>query len=304
VTKAENLPYTTHGPFATHSPEWHAHRAKCIGASEIASILRVPGAFSTPLKVWADKKALLQSDPPTEAPDFLRFGLKLEPVIADEFAERTGLLVEEEDRQFISKPYPFLGCSLDRWFYKGKAKGPLDLKNTGFYMKDRWEDGIYLPYQVQVQGQMAVTGAEIGACAVLMGGNEFKWGLVERNQRFIDAMLEKLERFWEMVINDIMPEPEAEDTKLVGVLLGRESAGVSVALTGDWVDVDEQLQKTKEEIKKLTETKDKLEARLKMKIGEAERGVLPGGGQYIYKTVERQGYTVQATSVRQLRRIK
>ena len=151
---------------------------------------------------------------------------------------------------------------------------------------------------------MAVTGAEQAAIAVLIGGNEFKWAIVDRNQRFIDAMVEKLERFWEMVQRDIMPDPTGADTKLIGVLLGREEAGTSIALVGPWVDVDEELEEIKAEITKLNARKDKLEAKLKKEIGKNERGVLPGGAQYTFKTVKRPGYTVQESESRQLRRIK
>ena len=151
---------------------------------------------------------------------------------------------------------------------------------------------------------MAVTGAEEAAVAVLIGGNEFKWAMIERNQRFIDAMMEKLERFWEMVENDVMPDPTGADTKLIGVLLGKEEAGTSVALVGPWVDVDEQLVEIKKKIKELNAEKDTLEAKLKKEIGVNERGVLPGGAQYTFKTIVRKGYTVQESESRQLRRIK
>lgn len=297
-------PYTAHGPFIVQSPEWHEHRAKCIGASEIASILQVPGAYSTPVKVWAEKRQIIEKDPDAVTPEWMTFGLKMEPIIAEEFAERTSLIVEPEDRQFISTLYPFLGCSLDRWVWKDKAKGPLELKNTSSFMKDRWEDGIYLPYQVQIQGQMAVTGAEFAAVAVLIGGNEFKWAIAERNQRFIDAMLEKLEKFWEMVVNDEMPEPTAADNKLMGTLLGPEEHGEVVAFDHDFIEVDEELERVKEEIKELEKKKNALEAKIKKALGKAERGLLPTGGSYSFKTVKRDGYTVQPSETRQLRKLK
>jgi putative phage-type endonuclease len=301
----EAVPYVTAGPFDVHSPEWHAHRRKCIGASEVAAILGVEGAYGTPLKIWADKRGLFEKEEDDEnAPEWLHMGQALEPVIASEFERRAGMKVEDEERQFISTLFPFLGCSLDRWTWKDKAKGPLELKNTSGFMKWRWEDGIWLPYQVQVQAQMAVTGAEFAAVAVLVGGNEFKWALAERNQRFIDAMLEKLERFWELVEKDEMPDPVAADTKLIGTLLGKEVEGTVIALSPEWNEVDAELLKVKEEIKELTARKDELEARLKKEIGKAERGVLPGGSQYTFKTVPRQAYTVAASEARQLRRIK
>lgn len=299
--------YRTFGPYEVHSPEWHAHRRSCIGASEIASILGVEGAYNTALEVWADKVGQMEREDESKVPEWLHFGQVLEPIIAEEFERRSGLVVRPEGRQFVSNLYPWLGCSLDYWFAPMDAVEilqPLELKNTGSFMASRWSEGVWLPYQVQVQGQMAVTGAEQAAIAVLIGGNEFKWAIVDRNQRFIDAMVEKLERFWEMVQRDIMPDPTGADTKLIGVLLGREEAGTSIALVGPWVDVDEELEEIKAEITKLNARKDKLEAKLKKEIGKNERGVLPGGAQYTFKTVKRQGYTVQESESRQLRRIK
>jgi len=294
--------YKAVGPFPVHSPEWHEHRRTCIGASEIAAILGVEGAYGTPLQVWASK--VEPEEKGDEGAEWLHFGNVLEPIIAEEFERRSGHLTEDVEEQFVSVAYPWLGASLDKWFWKEGVLNPLELKNTGSFMKHRWEEGVWLPYQVQVQGQMAVTGTDLAAVAVLIGGNEFKWAYVERNQRFIDAMMEKLERFWEMVVRHEMPDPVAADTKIIGGLLGEENAGTSVALTGDWIDYDERLVEIKAEIKELDLEKDKIEAKLKKAIGTNERGVLPGGGQYTFKTVERKGFTVQPSKSRQLRRIK
>jgi putative phage-type endonuclease len=299
--------YKAFGPFEVHSPEWHAHRRQAIGASEVAAILGVEGAYGTPLEIWADKTGKLPADD-GEDKEWLHFGQVLEPIIAKEFEAKAKLKTLDEDRQFISVEWPWLGCSLDRWFLNAQRpkeeSGPLELKNTGSFMRKRWLDGVWLPYQVQVQAQMAVTGAEQAAVAVLIGGNEFKWAMVDRNQRFIDAMLEKLYKFWMMVEQDVMPDPTGPDTKLIGTLLGKEDAGTSVALTGTWIDLDEELEQVKKEMKKLKARKDELEAKLKKHIGKAERGVLPGGGQYTYKMQSQDAYTVPARETRVLRRIK
>lgn len=294
--------YASFGPFEVQSPEWHAHRRRTLGASEIAAILGVEGAYGTPLEIWADKTGQLAHEEADK--EWLHFGQVLEPIIAAEFERRAKLKTMEEDRQFISVEWPWLGCSLDRWFVDKPGDGPLELKNTGSFMRHRWDEGIWLPYQVQVQAQMAVTGAERAAVAVLIGGNEFKWALVERNQRFIDAMLEKTYRFWQMVERDEMPDPVGADTKLIGVLLGKEEAGTSVALTGPWLDVDEELTDVKKQIKALTARKDELEAKIKKQIGKAERGVLAGGGQYTYKMQSQDGYVVAPRETRVLRRVK
>lgn len=303
--------YRTVGPYEVHSPEWHAHRRSCIGASEVAGILGVDGAYSTALEIWADKVGQAPQEDEGSEKEWLHFGQVLEPIIANEFERRAGYTVEPEGRQFVSVAHPWLGCSLDYWCFQHRQATkkqppmyPLELKNTGSFMSHRWKEGVWLPYQIQVQVQMAVTGADQAAVAVLIGGNEFKWAMVDRNQRFIDAMMEKLERFWELVERDEMPDVTGADTKLVGVLLGKEEAGTSVALLGPWVDVDEELQSIKAEIKEKNKRKSLLEARLKKEIGVNERGVLPGGAQYTFKTIKRPGYTVQDSESRQLRRIK
>lgn len=303
-------PFNRYGPFAVHSPEWHAHRKLCIGASEVASILGAPGAFQTPLQVWAEKRGIFEEDEEQyklDKQDWLHFGNVLEPVISDEFEIRSGYPVTKEDQQFISQQFQFLGCSLDRWFWhfeEHQLRSPLDLKNTSIFMKDEWEDMAPLRYQIQVQAQMVVTGCDIGALAVLIGGNRFRWTTIERNQRFIDIMLEKLEQFWEMVKNDVMPEPVAKDNRFIGQLLGGETEGATIVLSTAIVDTDARLVRVKEEIKALTTEKDGLEAKIKKEIGINERGLLPEGGSYSFKTGIRRAYSVAEATSRTLRRLK
>lgn len=309
MAKAKLKHFEEFGPFEVHSPEWHAHRQRSIGASEVASILGVPGAYQTPLQVWASKRGISIVEKDDEArDDWLHFGQVMEPVIAAEFQKRSEKVVLPEERQFISVPYPFLGCSLDRWFMDSGANfkdaGPLDLKNTSIFMRDEWDGMVPLRYNVQVQAQMVVTGRDQGALAVLIGGNRFKWALLDRNQRFIDLMLEKLEQFWEMVKNDEMPEPVAKDNAVIGQILGQEDEGKTIVLSPGIVLVDERLVEVKEEIKALKSEKDGLEAKIKKEIGTNAAGMLPEGGRYSFKTGVRNGYIVAETTTRTLRRLK
>jgi putative phage-type endonuclease len=307
MTKAKH--FDAFGPFEVHTPEWHAHRQRSIGASEVASILGVPGAYQTPLQVWASKRGISIDEKENEArDDWLHFGLALEPLIADEFQKRSKKVVVPEERQFISVPYPFLGCSLDKWFMDPEGKegdfDPLDLKNTSIFMRDEWEGTVPLRYNVQIQAQMTVTGRDQGALAVLIGGNRFKWAIIDRDQRFIDLMLEKLEKFWEMVQADIMPDPVAKDNAVIGQILGQEDEGKTIVLSPEIVGVDTRLVVVKEEIKILKTEKDALEAKIKKEIGTNAAGMLPEGGRYSFKTGTRQSYTVAEATTRTLRRAK
>lgn len=301
--------FESFGPFEVHSPEWHAHRRRAIGASEVASILGVPGAYQTPIQVWADKRGIELDEKDDDARnDWLHFGQVMEPIIAKEFERRTQFVVLPEDKQFISIPFPFLGCSLDRWFSElekaATGADPLDLKNTSIFMREEWDGMVPLRYNVQIQAQMAVTGRDQGALAVLIGGNQFKWAIIERNQRFIDLMLEKLDKFWQMVEQDIMPEPVAKDNSVIGQILGQEDEGKTIVLSPGIVQVDDRLLKVKEEIKALNAEKDALEAKIKKEIGKAAAGMLPEGGRYSFKTTTRKSYTVAESTYRGLRRLK
>jgi len=106
------------------------------------------------------------------------------------------------------------------------------------------------------------------------------------------------------VQNDVMPEPEAKDNSFIGQFLGDENPDTTIVLSPSIVDVDEELQEIKADMKELKVRKDRLEAKIKKEIGTNERGILPEGGQFTFKTIEREAYEVKGTSYRQLRRLK
>ena len=78
--------------------DWLADRQSGIGASESASVFGCGYAGTSPMTVWASKVKGYRTE---FSPDQLRRmnrGKKLEPIIADEFAEETGLEVIDPGR--------------------------------------------------------------------------------------------------------------------------------------------------------------------------------------------------------------
>lgn len=80
-----------------------------------------------------------------------------------------------------------------------------EAKTASAFKAGEWENAIPDEYMLQIQHYMAVTGFKAAYIAVLIGGNTFRWRLVERDEELI-AMLVQLEaEFWDCVKNDTPP---------------------------------------------------------------------------------------------------
>ena len=75
-----------------------------------------------------------------------------------------------------------------------------------------------------------------------------------------------------------------------------------IALPPEALDFDQQYLAGAEAEKAGKTKKDAAANQLRALLGDAERGVLPGGIAWTFKTVARKGYEVQPTSYRDLRR--
>jgi predicted phage-related endonuclease len=161
-----------------------------------------------------------------------------------------------------------------------------------------------LQYQVQVQHEMAVTGAAWASLAVLIGGQKFLWMDVPRNQDFIDALVAREAEFWSRVERRDPPPPDASEAcrELLKRLYPREEQGKTIALPAECLKWDEQLREEKAVLKVVEPRIREAENNLIAALGEAEVGILPDGTRYSYKTQARKGYVVEAKSFRVLRR--
>ena len=138
---------------------------------------------------------------------------------------------------------------------------------------------------------MAATGLEYATAVGLVGGHNLVWQDIERNQKFIDAMLEVEEKFWLRVLADNPPTATAADHKFLNTLVKPVEAKV-VVFDGTGTDLDAELQlvlneieKQKEVMKPLEEKKKDIEARIKQMMGDAEEAHTPAGQVYTFKEV-------------------
>lgn len=263
------------GAFEDGSDEWLQVRTEGIGASDTASILGADGAFSTCVGVWASKTGNeIEREISDTLADLLHFGHVMEPVIMNELETREGIETALEYRTLAHPEYPFIRANLDGWACLDGQWIPCELKNTSAWGADQWDGGVPLKYQVQVQHQMFVVGAPRAIIATLIGGCSFKWAVVERDDVFLDGMLDKLKDFWSMVVNNDMPMPGELDLDIVKHL-HEVAEGVTVVLPHEAHHWAAQIDGAKEEMARWDKLKKEAEAQIWAALACADCGVTP-----------------------------
>lgn len=288
---------------------WLQARRLLIGASDTAGIFGVGYSDQSPITIFDSK-----INPPRETTDpaklkRFKIGRLMEPALRAVFSEETGLPCASPGDFAIHRhrDLPWLGASLDA-FTRHDEYGycPVELKNVSNFAREEWDDDEPpLKFNVQLQHQLAVTGASHGFLLGLIGGNEPVVKTIERSQRFIDNMLARLEEFWGYVERRELPPVDTSiaTAKLLGKLFPEDTGGTVFldAEAKDWID---DIEGSKETIKTAEAVKTAAENQLKAAMKDNSFAELPDGRRYSWKTQSRKGYYVEPTSFRVLRRAK
>lgn len=297
---------------------WLAARRELLTASDCAAVLGVDPRRG-PLAVYASKVGQIEQ----EQTAWMKWGRRVEGAIADWYAEETGRPVVDLGAHEIQRhpDVTWLGCTLDRVTagsaahpdpagnYSshvnglGPRTGPLDAKAVAGFKAAEWREDPPLHYVVQVQVQMACTGAQWGGLVALIGGIALAWRDVQRDDAFLAAALPKLEEFWLRVQRRDPPEADAlPGTSEAIRRLWAHADGETIPLDDEALSIVTQWDAAKVVRDSAEETKEEAENRLRARLGFASYGRLPDGSVLTLKETNRGGYTVQPTSFRVLRR--
>lgn len=183
---------------------WLAKRREVVTSSDVAAILGV--GYQSPMDVYLDKMGLREVEP-TER---MRWGLKLQRAILEEYAERAGVPIAFMDpyELVIARSCPLLGASLDG--VRTNDGIPVDAKNVGFRTKEWGESGssdIPFQYACQLHVQMIVTEAPEAHLAVLFGGNSFASFVLHRDPEIDARIIAAAEEFHARHIATGIPPP-------------------------------------------------------------------------------------------------
>ena len=210
--------------------EWHALRAKHIGASQVAALFNVQADYQPGVYALWQAKAGNVPLPPVEA-ERTKWGLRLEEAIATAAAEREGWDVRPG--RYASHESG-LGATLDRIIaapspedYAGGFVGPgaLELKNVDWLQTRRgkaWKGEPPPHVLLQLQAQLAATGFTWGAIAWLVGGNDLRVLRYKARPAICAEIIKRVRAFWQSIRANNPPLPDGSDATYAALLALRE----------------------------------------------------------------------------------
>ena len=261
VTSTENLPYE----------DWLEYRKRGIGGSDAAVVCGI-SRYKSPVELWLEKTDQI---PTQEAGEAAYWGTQLEALVRAEFTKRTGIGISLVKQLLQSEEYPFMLANLD-----GVCEHPdlgmciFEAKTASAYKAGEWEDSIPAEYMLQVQHYLEVTGYNAAYIAVLIGGNTFRWKLIERDDELISMLIELESAFWNHVRERTAPPLDGSDAS-ASFLAERFPNSVprsEIALPDTAAELLIQYDQACEQLEAVTEQKQQAENRLKQMMGEHEIG--------------------------------
>lgn len=229
---------------------FHAARKSCLGASEWAQVLGI-SPFGSALDVYNKKLGLV--DPSGRTSDAIERGNRQEDFVLNEFAGKFKCEIRNKQLRVAHPEHVWATATLDGMAFRGlESLGPVEAKtiNTSLYGK------IPDYYLIQVLVQCWATGSPSGHLAVWSTKDAkfmaYPVRFIDHMEFFQDAK-EKCEKFW---FGNVLAEvpPEAPTRR------EREE----IPLPDDLLD---QYCSIGEEIKRLTEAREKIKRDLLDSLG-------------------------------------
>ena len=215
--------------------DFNSRRHEFIGGSDVAALMGL-SRWNTPLGVWAEKTKQVEQKDLSEV-EAIEWGVKLEGVVADKFAEVTGKKVLVDETEYTHPEYPYMCAHIDRMTSDGEV---LEVKTASAYKVKEWEaDEIPEEYQLQLNWYLGIVGKEVGWLAVLIGGQKFLHKKMDFSHALFDKQVEMAKDFWEgYVLKGIPPLAVGGDKDTLTELFP-DSIGEMQVLRGENPEIEE-----------------------------------------------------------------
>lgn len=249
---------------------WKTYRRQGIGGSDVSAICGI-SKYKSAFQLWAEKTGNAYEN--EEQSESSYWGNVLEPLIVDEFVRRTNLTVTSVPAILQHPEHKFMLANLDGIVNTDYEDYVLEIKTANAYTADEWLSGnIPYEYLLQVQHYLSVTDLLAAYIVVLIGGNQFRYYFVERDEEIISMLIEIEKQFWSYVENNIIPPIDGSNAarEYINSLFPRSTIGKSIILNDSClklVDDFENYQAQEDHYKGL---KEKAGNELKLLIGDNE----------------------------------
>ena len=199
-------------PELERSDDWIIKASSTIGGSSAATACG-EGRFARPIKLWERMTAARKGQVPERIPlnDDMRRGILHEPIGRQLLSERLGVPIHEHAQdQFVrNEEYPWAHCLPDG-FINAKRIVEIKCPRSGMVAKCNAE-GLPNYWRIQALHNLAVYGADVCEFGIYDSTLAYVSPFtVERDDVFIERLMEREQLFWGSVLAEIEPEPDEE----------------------------------------------------------------------------------------------
>lgn len=241
------------------TPEWEAERRLSVGASEVAAVMGL-SRYNTPLDVYRHKLGVDKHFDPVLS----YIGHASENIIEGWLREFSGIDVDPQPGFMArSVEHPYLHASFDR--VHPSPFIPIQFKTASAFVGHEWNEGIPTDIRVQLQAELAVSGAPRALCVVWIGGREFAPFWEPRDQAFIDNhLIPAVRDFWDGNVRAQVPPPPSTVAEVNAI----PTVATEVELSEAAFDTLERITVLNSDIQAQTEERDQLKVVLGQYVGE------------------------------------
>lgn len=218
-------------PFTTRDA-WLAERAADITSTEVAALYGL-SPYTTHFELWHHKRDRVVEELPQD--NRILWGTRLQDAIAAGIAQDQGWQVRRMT-EYMRDGEDRIGASFDfEVACKERGRGLLEIKNVDlFVFLDDWIDnaaGIEGPQHIELQIQHQMEVADLPWCALgaLVGGNDLKLSIRERDRVIGQDIRRRTRAFWESIAAGTPPKPDYDlDAEFLQRLHGRANKGETI----------------------------------------------------------------------------
>jgi putative phage-type endonuclease len=279
-------------PAGAPAEDWRAARATGVGGSDVAAILGMD-PHRGPLHVWLEKTGQARPQRDARLERSARRGHRLEGLVAEFFAEESGLTVLASPGTLQHVDHPHWIANPDRLTVAPDDQardelGVLECKSRTWrsarvegWRGDEAPDGPAL----QAHWYMTVTGLHFAYVAGLID-DDLEFFRLERDDELCGLLADAVDRFWhDHVMAGLPPKPDGSEgaTELLARLWdAREEATVEVDPVETML-LKQRRRELREQISDLGDELVEVENRMRQLAGNAEVATIGGREAYTWR---------------------
>lgn len=252
-------------------------RSSYLGGPDVAAIVGV-SKWATPTSVWLAKTGRA---PAVHVTPQMRWGLRLERVVAEAFAEETGIGILQA-KPVRHQELRHLGGSPD---FLTTDDGILECKTSGSTAGwgSPYTEDVPEAYRVQTLWYMGLTGRHRGHLAALISGSDFRVYRVRWDQREFEQLAEAADRFWRDCVLADVPPNDSDWNRAQAYAHAEPALAPPLDATPEDERTVLELLDAKAALREAETRVEELEAALKSRMGDSSVLRLPGGGEVSWR---------------------